>query len=675
MVNEYGLTGASTDRASTNRDNGINGSFMTIDHNHPLHLSSSDVSQLTGMDNYTLWSRAMEIALLGRNKLGFIDGSVLQSDFDGPLKKIWDRCNAIVITWLTSNVSKDLLSGIHYSSSANQDESKKGIAGSIHEGMESLAMYSGRATGADCNKLKKCDNCNATGHVKDNCYLLIGYPDNFKSKRKGSNHKEEVKSHKEQLLKMMKNSSPTQLNQIFNVLNDNNKIMENSQKSACMAGNPISTSISSLKWIIDTWATDHMIHNHNHLHSKAMVRSSGKVKLPTDLLSGKVKGIGDVDDGLYVLNWNADQQQARFQTMSTVRTNNGDPALWHKRLGHVPMQTRVSFPVSHIVVDEIFDLIHMDVCGPYKNQFGKCVKVFRSDNGGEFLNSTCHDLFVMHGIIHQRSCPYTPQQNGVVKRKHRHLLETATNIKFQECLPKRFWGDCVEAATYIINKIPLSVLGNKSPYELFYHKSPSLAHIKVIGCLVFATNLRRNDKFAPKANKAVFLGYAVSQKGYKLLDIESKLVFVSRDVLFFKDIFPFQATGLDEANELEPTMFTHTNDGLTPCVVFWNMDQNQITSVQPAPTQIDSQVSQDHVSQDQNQVPLVQYIPNHIVVTRRSNRPAKPPIWHTNYILTKKKTTCGDCSNSIANAIDYQRISPTYRSYVTKFSQEGEPFS
>jgi len=98
MVNEDGLTGASTDRASTNRDNGINGSFMTIDHNHPLHLSSSDVSQLTGMDNYTLWSRAMEIALLGRNKLGFIDGSVLRSDFDGPLKKIWDRCNAIVIT-------------------------------------------------------------------------------------------------------------------------------------------------------------------------------------------------------------------------------------------------------------------------------------------------------------------------------------------------------------------------------------------------------------------------------------------------------------------------------------------------------------------------------------------------------------------------------------------------
>jgi len=43
-----------------------------------------------------------------------------------------------------------------------------------------------------------------------------------------------------------------------------------------------------------------------------------------------------------------------------------------------------------------------------KNQFGKCVKVFRSDNGGEFFNSSCCELFVSLGIIHQRSCPHTP---------------------------------------------------------------------------------------------------------------------------------------------------------------------------------------------------------------------------------------------------------------------------
>lgn len=168
------------------------------------------------------------------------------------------------------------------------------------------------------------------------------------------------------------------------------------------------------------------------------------------------------------------------------------------------------------------------------------------------------------------------------------------------------------------------MLGNKSPYELFYHKSPSLAHIRVIGCLAFATNISRNDKFAPKAKKAVFLGYAINNKGYKLLDVESKLVFVSRDVIFFEDIFPFQDTRPNEATELAiaPTIFTHTDDDLTPCVVFRNMvqnnqyrandtanhdlsitntqDQNEIASIQSTPLHIDS-----HVSHDQNQVPLV----------------------------------------------------------------------
>ncbi|XP_027770008.1 uncharacterized protein LOC107010068 [Solanum pennellii] len=81
-----------------------------IDHTHPLYLSSSDVTgavqigiQLVGMENYTLWSRAMELALLTKNKLGF---------------KRWDRCNAMVLSWLMNNVSKELMSGILFRSNA-----------------------------------------------------------------------------------------------------------------------------------------------------------------------------------------------------------------------------------------------------------------------------------------------------------------------------------------------------------------------------------------------------------------------------------------------------------------------------------------------------------------------------------------------------------------------------
>lgn len=71
------------------------GGLLSLDHNHPLHLSSTDVPgalsvgiQLVGIENYTLWSRAMEIALLGRNKLGLVDGSVSRSNYEGDLKKL-----------------------------------------------------------------------------------------------------------------------------------------------------------------------------------------------------------------------------------------------------------------------------------------------------------------------------------------------------------------------------------------------------------------------------------------------------------------------------------------------------------------------------------------------------------------------------------------------------------
>ena len=65
-----------------------------IDHNHPLYLSPSDVPgamqigiQLTGMENYTLWSRAIELTLLTKNKLGFVDGNIKREGYTVDIEK------------------------------------------------------------------------------------------------------------------------------------------------------------------------------------------------------------------------------------------------------------------------------------------------------------------------------------------------------------------------------------------------------------------------------------------------------------------------------------------------------------------------------------------------------------------------------------------------------------
>ncbi|KAH0672224.1 hypothetical protein KY284_023311 [Solanum tuberosum] len=96
-----------------------------LGHNHPLFLSSIDNSgatlisiQLTGTENFSVWSRAMRIAILGRNKLGFIEGTCVKEAYGPNLTALWDRCNAIVLSWIMNCVSKELLGGIVYSTNA-----------------------------------------------------------------------------------------------------------------------------------------------------------------------------------------------------------------------------------------------------------------------------------------------------------------------------------------------------------------------------------------------------------------------------------------------------------------------------------------------------------------------------------------------------------------------------
>lgn len=76
-----------------------------------------------------------------------------------------------------------------------------------------------------------------------------------------------------------------------------------------------------------------------------------------------------------------------------------------------------------------------------KNQFGRYVKKIRCDNGSKFTSNDMLKFYNEQGILLETICPHTPQQNGVVERKHRHLLETAHALRFETNLPKRFWGE------------------------------------------------------------------------------------------------------------------------------------------------------------------------------------------------------------------------------------------
>uniref|UniRef100_A0A2N9HM89 Integrase catalytic domain-containing protein n=1 Tax=Fagus sylvatica TaxID=28930 RepID=A0A2N9HM89_FAGSY len=93
----------------------------------------------------------------------------------------------------------------------------------------------------------------------------------------------------------------------------------------------------------------------------------------------------------------------------------------------------------------------------------------------EFTCNRFQDHLSTSGIHHQLSCPHTPAQNGRAERKHRHVTETGLALLFHSHTSPRFWVDAFSTAAYIINRLPTSLLGGKSPFELLYGSSPNYA--------------------------------------------------------------------------------------------------------------------------------------------------------------------------------------------------------
>ncbi|GAA0186269.1 hypothetical protein LIER_33557 [Lithospermum erythrorhizon] len=111
---------------------------------------------------------------------------------------------------------------------------------------------------------------------------------------------------------------------------------------------------------------------------------------------------------------------------------------------------------------------------------------------------------------------------------------------FQAHLPDVFWGDAIFTATYLINRIPAYILGCKIPYELIYEKKLDIEHLKIFGCLCYATNNAPHKmKFDHRSFTCIFIGYPVDLKGYKLLNLKTNEVMVSRDVKFLETVCPF----------------------------------------------------------------------------------------------------------------------------------------
>ncbi|XP_049387396.1 uncharacterized protein LOC125851670 [Solanum stenotomum] len=406
----------SPDRVAEELDRGINNgeidcsfnlpsntvsSSQGIDYNHHLFLTPTDVSgvslisfQLLGIENYTLWSRSITLALLGRNKIGLVDGSCRKEVY----------------------VSKSLLSGVAFASSALQvwNDLKKRF--DRVDGSRTYSLHKDIATLQQCTnsvseyytRLKTlwdesellvpapCCNCDkskgfvahmnrqklyqflmelnesyqqARSHSKKYCYKIIGYPPDFKSKRKPQG--------------IASDGNPDQVHFSYG-MNTNVQVLgwgrkpdspqsdhgvpgpSSSSKLVSQAELEHKTDIASLDcnatpaaahtagkslhvlginrvWIVDTGATNHMVSDLDMFIKGTVSKlevpkvvylpngDSTQVTHEAHLYSGKVKQIGEETGCLYTQKHVSNQRDIALN-VSQVST---DMELWHQRLGHV----------------------------------------------------------------------------------------------------------------------------------------------------------------------------------------------------------------------------------------------------------------------------------------------------------------------------------------------------
>ena len=108
-----------------------------------------------------------------------------------------------------------------------------------------------------------------------------------------------------------------------------------------------------------------------------------------------------------------------------------------------------------------------------ENQTKKKIKVFRTDNGGEFFRNEFEEFYKKCGIARKKSTPYTPQQNGVAERMNTTLIEKSRGMLSGAGLGQEFWAEAVGTTCYLVNRSPSLVLGDKTPHEVWSGKKPS----------------------------------------------------------------------------------------------------------------------------------------------------------------------------------------------------------
>ncbi|GJW17821.1 retrovirus-related pol polyprotein from transposon TNT 1-94 [Tanacetum coccineum] len=165
------------------------------------------------------------------------------------------------------------------------------------------------------------------------------------------------------------------------------------------------------------------------------------------------------------------------------------------------------------------------------------------------LNRLSHDDSTQSSSSNT-STPRTPEQNGVVERRNRTLVEAARTMLSASKLPLSFWAEAVATACYTQNRSIIISTHGKTAYHIINDRKPSIKHLHIFGCICYITRDGENlDKMKEKGDPCVMVGYSTQSKGYRVYNKRTRLIVESIHIKF---------------DEIKEMMSDHNSSDLAP---------------------------------------------------------------------------------------------------------------
>nr|GEU99178.1 integrase, catalytic region, zinc finger, CCHC-type, peptidase aspartic, catalytic [Tanacetum cinerariifolium] len=197
--------------------------------------------------------------------------------------------------------------------------------------------------------------------------------------------------------------------------------------------------------------------------------------------------------------------------------------LWHYRLSHLNFDTINLLSKNDIVVG-LPKLKFVKIIFILLRGLQAQVRIVRTDKGTEFLNQTLHAYFATEGILYQTSVARTPEQNGVVERRNRTLVEAARTMLSAAKVPLFFRAEAIAMACFTQNRSPVIPQHEKIPYHIIKDQKPSVKFFHIFGCLCYIVRDGENlDKIKEKGDACIFVGYSTQTRAYRVFNKSTRV--------------------------------------------------------------------------------------------------------------------------------------------------------